>query len=137
MPSKLGKKGDAFYHSKKWKKCRSVYIAHRMSVDGGMCEKCHKKLGQIVHHKTYIDELNIDNPDITLSIDNLEYVCLDCHNLEHNERDVESDNVYTFDCNGELVPIRNGRRDSNSGAPEAIPPLKNSLFAAYEHRAQP
>lgn len=39
--------------------------------------------GYIVHHKCYIDTTNIYNPDITLNFDNLELLCLDCHNKEH------------------------------------------------------
>lgn len=40
-------------------------------------------LGYIVHHKSYINESNIFNPEVTLNFDNLELLCLDCHNKEH------------------------------------------------------
>lgn len=70
---------NAFYHSKKWKHCRESYISHRISIDGGICEECRERIGYIVHHKKHIDKKNIDNPDITLNFENLQYVCKDCH----------------------------------------------------------
>lgn len=39
--------------------------------------------GYIVHHKCYIDANNIYDTSITLNFDNLELLCLDCHNKEH------------------------------------------------------
>lgn len=69
-----------FYKSKAWQKCRDGYIA---SVNG-LCEECLKENkitpGYIVHHKVELTPDNINNPDITLNWDNLEYCCQDCHN---------------------------------------------------------
>ena len=42
-------------------------------------------LGYIVHHKNYISKDNIYNTDITLDFNNLELLCMDCHNKEHFE----------------------------------------------------
>lgn len=53
--------------------------------------------GYIVHHKSYIDVKNIWDTGITLNFDNLELLCIDCHNKEHFER-----NDFTVD--GELKP---------------------------------
>lgn len=39
--------------------------------------------GYIVHHKHYIDMSNIWDTDITLDFNNLELLCIDCHNKEH------------------------------------------------------
>lgn len=39
--------------------------------------------GYIVHHKHYIDMSNIYNTDITLDFNNLELLCIACHNKEH------------------------------------------------------
>lgn len=73
----------AFYKSTAWKKCRAAYI----KKCGGLCERCLAqgliKPGYIVHHKTHLTEENVTNPDIALSFDNLEYLCMDCHNAEH------------------------------------------------------
>lgn len=57
----------SFYNSTKWKKCRAAYIA---SVYGGY----------IVDHIIEITPENIDDANITLNHDNLQFLCLDCHN---------------------------------------------------------
>ena len=68
----------AFYKSKEWKECRAAYI---QSVNG-LCERCLKKgivnPGYIVHHKIHLTPENINNSEITLNWDNLEYVCKEC-----------------------------------------------------------
>ena len=48
----------------------------------GLCERC-QQLGKILHHKKKLTPQNIDDPDIALNWDNLEFLCLDCHNKEH------------------------------------------------------
>ena len=87
-----------FYNSAAWQHCRAAYIEHVH----GLCERCHKP-DFIVHHKVYLTPENIDNPDITLNFDNLEYLCLECHNGEHRGRKHESirEGLY-FDENGDL-----------------------------------
>ena len=50
--------------------------------------------GTIVHHKQHLNMQNINNPAITVSFDNLELLCLDCHNKEHfasNDFDVSGE----------------------------------------------
>lgn len=68
-----------FYDSTAWKKCKRSYI----SKVHGLCERCGEP-GYIVHHKKYLTPNNINNPDVALNHDNLEYLCLACHNKEHN-----------------------------------------------------
>ena len=72
-----------FYRSKAWQQCRAAYIK---SV-GGLCERCLAKgfikPGYICHHKKYLDGDKLQDPEVALSFDNLEYLCLDCHNAEH------------------------------------------------------
>lgn len=72
-----------FYDGTQWIACRDSYRAHRISIDGGMCELCHQRLGFIVHHKTELTPLNIHDPEIALSFSNLQYVCFECHNNIH------------------------------------------------------
>jgi 5-methylcytosine-specific restriction enzyme A len=74
----------SFYKSKAWKNCRAAYISYRQSVDGGLCETCHDRLGYIVHHKTWITPENINDPEVTLNHRNLKYDCQVCHNKEKN-----------------------------------------------------
>lgn len=67
-----------FYNSKAWHKCRASYIK---SVHG-LCERCGQP-GKIVHHKTYLNARNVNDPSVSLNHDLLEYLCLTCHNGEH------------------------------------------------------
>lgn len=90
-----------FYKSDAWRRTRKIVIAR----SNGLCERClaaglHKP-GYIVHHKTYITPGNINDPNITLNLNNLEYVCEDCHNKEHKSKGPER---YRFDSNGNLLP---------------------------------
>lgn len=93
-----------FYNSKAWKECKNGYIK---SVNG-LCERCLKKgkvkPGKIVHHKVTLTPENINDPNITLNWDLLEYDCQDCHNQEHHGNDFESTREdVTFDINGDLI----------------------------------
>ena len=99
---------DSFYRRPAWKKCRSAYIKHRESIDGGLCMKCHKVPGKIVHHREHLDQTTVSNPDIAYGFWNLEYVCLDCHNIEHGyvSKQPESMIKYKFDAAGNPVPVQ-------------------------------
>lgn len=100
-----------FYHGKQWQKTRDAYIK---SV-GGLCERCltngKVKPGYIVHHKHYITADNINDPSITLSFDNLEYLCFDCHQEEHFGKVKVVDDDLKFDSNGDIV------QKTHKGAP--------------------
>ena len=73
----------AFYHSKAWQRCRAEYL----SRVNNLCERCEAKgiirPARFVHHKEYISPMNITDPSVLLSFDNLEALCFDCHNAEH------------------------------------------------------
>ena len=97
-----------FYMGKAWKKCRQSYIAERIRIDGGMCEECHKNIGYIIHHKVALTPQNIDNPDITLSSENLEYVCKDCHDRfeGHGVGRSSGGLMCCFDSSGQPISLR-------------------------------
>jgi len=92
-----------FYESKQWKFVRTNYI---QSVHG-LCERCLKrgvyKPGLIVHHKHYLTPENINNQNITLNTDNLEYLCQDCHNREHHGDAFVTNEDVLFDDEGNLI----------------------------------
>ena len=93
-----------FYSSGAWKKCRENY---RKSV-GGLCENCLKKgiytPGDIVHHSiTHVTPDNVDNPEVTLSFDNLELLCRDCHAKEHDEMYGHDARRYVVDAHGNVT----------------------------------
>lgn len=63
--------------------------------------------GDEVHHKVYLTPDNINDPETTLSWDNLELLCAACHSKEHNEKHGVLREDVMFDENGDLVPVDN------------------------------
>lgn len=96
-----------FYNSKKWERCRDSFIEERVMIDGGLCEVCQEVPGYIVHHKIILTEKNINNPDIALSWDNLQYVCKKCHDKFEGHGVGHKVNAYCiFDDDGQPIPVR-------------------------------
>ena len=100
----------SFYRSKAWQQCRASYIK---SV-GGLCETCSKNgeiiPGKILHHKIILTPNNINNPDVTLNWDNLEYECKSCHD-KHEGHGLGKDKKQCtreglkFNEKGELIEV--------------------------------
>lgn len=72
-----------------------------------ICERC-GGVARVVHHKVYITPRNINDLAITLDWENLEALCMDCHNAEHikggsYERKPACQEGLEFDANGNLV----------------------------------
>lgn len=70
-----------FYTGKAWLKCSRGYM---LSVNY-VCERC-GGVASICHHKKYLTPENINDPAIALNWDNLEALCIDCHNREHMQK---------------------------------------------------
>lgn len=74
----------AFYTSREWYDLKNILMLDR----GMICEECHKlirkKYQAIGHHKVELDMVNVNDPAISLSLDNLMLVCHSCHNKIHN-----------------------------------------------------
>lgn len=91
----------SFYTSKAWKETRHAYIKRV----NGLCERCRASgefvPGKIVHHKNHITPKNIKDPRVTLSFNNLELLCEDCHNKEHKRKE---NTRYIFAEDGTLLP---------------------------------
>lgn len=96
----------AFYNSKQWKLCRESFISYRITIDGGMCEKCKNELGYEVHHKIYLTPENISDPMITLAWDNLQYLCSSCHSHVHMGELLPTRKGLVFNKYGELIEKR-------------------------------
>lgn len=86
----------AFYFSKAWEQTRDRYLQSQQNI----CERC-GDIAKIVHHKTYLTPDNINDTSITLSWDNLEALCQDCHNKEHHKN--EEQRRYCFDEDGNII----------------------------------
>lgn len=92
----------AFYRSKEWERARLAYISYRRAIDGGLCETCKDRLGKIVHHKIWLTENNIHNPDIRVGFGNLKLDCQQCHNKEKDPTTVPGRCRYSPE--GEILP---------------------------------
>ena len=89
----------AFYHSSSWKATRDAYMASRCHV----CERC-GRAARIVHHKRYLNAENLDDPTVSLCWDNLEALCLNCHNHEHFSKAAVAEGL-RFDGDGNLTEV--------------------------------
>ena len=91
-----------FYSSTHWKKCRDGFISYKR----GLCERCLAKgiikPGRDVHHKRRLTPQNITDPNIALSWDNLELLCRECHEEEHN-REKNERRRFTVDAFGRVI----------------------------------
>lgn len=102
-----------FYNSKVWKDVRkTVWLKQNC-----LCARCHlpvyvdgisewipkenRRTG-IVHHKIHLDNINVYDDEISLNEDNLEGLCIECHNQEHNPI-TSTREEYAFDEYGNLV----------------------------------
>ena len=95
MPSKYGNSG--FYSGRAWRRVSAAYMSSKNYV----CERCGKP-AVICHHKKWLNDTNVNDPKIALSFDNLEALCLECHNAEHGSKH----DVAVFNDAGELVTVK-------------------------------
>lgn len=76
---KTPKQKKKFYNSKAWKKLR----LEALDRDNNECQVCKRQgkfqHGQNVHH---IKEIEF-YPKLALELDNLEAICINCHNIAH------------------------------------------------------
>lgn len=75
---------DDFYRTDVWEK-----IKEKLKTQcGGICQRCGRVMSDwsklIVHHIIPLTMQNVYDPNISLNENNLEVVCIDCHNAEHN-----------------------------------------------------
>jgi 5-methylcytosine-specific restriction protein A len=89
----------SFYKSKAWIRCRDAYYVSQH----GICQRCHGA-GLIVHHIIELTPENINDPSVTLNWDNLELLCLECHNMEHGDVEVVQQGL-AFDADGNLMVL--------------------------------
>lgn len=91
-----------FYKSGEWKNARKSFIDNRMAMDGGTCQICGMEPGVIVHHKIWLDDVNCNDPEISLNPDNFLYECQTCHNKERDPRRATPGRCL-YGSNGEIV----------------------------------
>ena len=99
----------AFYHSPAWRRNRNNYMQRTLDTPFGlippmMCERCYEqgklKPAKVVHHVIHLNPHNINDPSISLSYDNFQRLCQDCHAAVHTGYEPPR---YTFDAEGNIV----------------------------------
>ena len=102
---------NAFYSSKPWKRVSAAYMSSRAYI----CERCGKP-AQICHHKKWLNGENVHDPNIALSFDNLEALCIDCHNAEHGLQH----SITLFNADGSIAQVKEsqGAKDFKKQAAE-------------------
>lgn len=88
---------NPFYYSQKWRRVSAAYMSSKSYI----CERCGAP-AVICHHKQWLTDKTVHDPDIALSFDNLEALCQECHNAEHGLRH----DVAVFNDAGELVQVK-------------------------------
>lgn len=95
----------AFYNSQRWRTCAKAYAASKLYI----CERCHNKFVRhdgkrqrwIVHHKIPLTPDNINDPRIAYGWDNLQFLCIECHNQLHSKH--HAGRRCQFDADGNLL----------------------------------
>jgi hypothetical protein len=70
-------------------------------------------VGEVAHHKIYLDRVNVNKPEIALGFDNLECLCLPCHNAEHGNTGSATAAGIGFDDNGNVIYSGRGQKDKS------------------------
>lgn len=89
---------SAFYHSPQWRKLSRAFLLSRNYI----CQRCGAP-AEIAHHKQHLTAANVSNPEISLNPNNLEALCLACHNAEHFSAGGATAAGLAFDGDGNLI----------------------------------
>ena len=91
---------ERFYKSTNWQNCRNAY----MKKVHGLCEDCMEKgeyrPAEEVHHLIELNAQNINDPEITLNMNNLRALCRECHRRRHGNK-----KRYKVDRYGRVEPL--------------------------------
>lgn len=89
--------GQKIYDSRSWEKLRKMYMESKNYI----CERCGKP-ATVCHHKQYLTATNVDDPQVAYSAANLECLCHECHNAEHDR----FNRRVVYNSKGEVVNVR-------------------------------
>lgn len=87
-----------FYKSTAWRKCSKLkrLMAH------GICEEC-GRAGWEVHHIIPLTAENVNDPNISINLDNLQLLCTSCHDAKRGNEEKEIRRDLQFDEDGNLI----------------------------------
>lgn len=91
----------AFYKSQMWKDTR----AYALKRDHYRCRDC-GALAEEVHHETWLTKDNINDPNVSVNVDNLVSLCYKCHKNRHErkEKTICAVSSYRFAADGSILP---------------------------------
>lgn len=69
----------SFYAREAWKQVRLAYLKKKRFI----CERCGEP-AKVVHHRVHLNADNIHDDTICYGDNNLEALCIRCHNIEHD-----------------------------------------------------
>lgn len=90
---------DNFYQSKQWIKLYTMLKIERTDADGNLiCWHCGKPIVQrydaIAHHTIFLTDMNVNDYNISLNPDLIQFVHHRCHNKIHNKLGYKRQEVY-------------------------------------------
>lgn len=88
---------ESFYNNSHWRKVSKAFMQSKNYI----CERCGKP-ARICHHVKHITPQNIHDPEITMSWDNLECLCQECH-TRHHLAGKECIEGLCFNSEGEII----------------------------------
>ena len=88
-----------FYQCRAWRKLSKAFLMSKHYI----CERCGQP-AEIAHHKIHLTAENVLDPEISLNPENLEALCMDCHNTEHFGRGGATAAGLTFTETGDIIP---------------------------------
>ena len=88
---------DEFYNSRAWRRLSKAFLTSKYYI----CQICGDPAA-IAHHIKHITPQNINDPDITLNANNLQAVCIECHNTIHYSTGGAIVKGLEFDENGNI-----------------------------------
>ena len=92
------------YNSKRWRKNAKAFAESKHWI----CEQCGRSIGgssgrYIVHHREHLTQSNVTDDYIVYGWDNLQLLCLDCHNSVHGTGAIHATGLCKFDNSGDAV----------------------------------
>ena len=110
-----------FYGSRAWQAARMAALKR----DRFSCQLCGQR-AQEVHHLIELNESNVNDPNVSLNLKNLQSLCHDCHTKitseAHKAGEPDAGKGFFFDANGFLQPRAAGGH----------PPVPRDFEAALE-----
>ena len=98
----------ALYNSRRWRKCAKAFAESKCYI----CDRCHNKFARpdgkrkrwIVHHRQPLTDENIHDDLLVYGWDNLQFLCIECHNAVHGR--TGTGRQMAFDEEGNLVGFK-------------------------------